>query len=187
MLPAISVQIPSNCLCRRVVGYKFLHSQRCASSGDYGLEPLVKVSPDDGTTQDIVARAVACVTSRASNSMRRKSADSPWMPPGAASPSPSSRDCGRHSHDRHVIDRGERWDGQRSQFRDDGARAMRAVFSSHDNWLDLSEAERDEWRGYFDRMLEGLRHLGYTPERNPWSMLLQDLTLGADPSDEGAS
>ena len=54
--------------------------------------------------------------------------------------------------------------------RDDGARALRAVFSSHDNWLSLSEAERDEWRGYFDRMLEGLHQLGYTPERNPWSV-----------------
>lgn len=116
--------------------------------------------------------------------MPRKSADSPWMPPGAPSPSSSSRDRGRHSHDRDATDRGEH--RQRSQLRDDGARAMRAVFSSHDNWLDLSEAERDEWRGYFDRMLEWLHHLGYTPERNPWSMLLQDLTPG-DPSDEGAS
>ena len=37
----------------------------------------------------------------------------------------------------------------------------------------LSEAERDEWRGYFDRMLERLHRLGYTPERNPWSILLE--------------
>jgi hypothetical protein len=50
---------------------------------------------------------------------------------------------------------------------------MRAVFSSYDNWLDLSETERDEWRGYFDRMLERLRLLGYTPERNPCSILLE--------------
>jgi hypothetical protein len=32
-------------------------------------------------------------------------------------------------------------------FGDDAARALRAVFSSHDNWLNLSEAQRDEWRG----------------------------------------
>jgi hypothetical protein len=66
------------------------------------------------------------------------------------------------------------------------ARALRAVFSSHDNWLNLSEAERDEWRGYFDRMLEWLRHFGYTPERNPWSMLLEGLTCAAASADEGA-
>ena len=71
--------------------------------------------------------------------------------------------------------------------RDDGARALRAVFSSHDNWLSLSEAERDEWRGYFDRMLESLHLLGYTSERNPCSVLLEGFTTGADPSDEGAS
>jgi hypothetical protein len=57
---------------------------------------------------------------------------------------------------------------------------LRAVFSSHDNWLSLSKAERDEWRGYFDRMLEWLHQRGYTPERNPWSVLLEDLTTGAD-------
>jgi hypothetical protein len=44
-------------------------------------------------------------------------------------------------------------------FRDDGARALRAAFSSHDIWPNLSEVERDEWRGYFDRMLEWLHHL----------------------------
>jgi hypothetical protein len=66
-------------------------------------------------------------------------------------------------------------------FRDDGARALRAVFSSHDNWPNLSEVERDEWRCYFERMLEWLHHLGYTPERNPCSMLLEDLTFGAGP------
>jgi hypothetical protein len=103
-------------------------------------------------------------------------------------PSPRSRDRGRRrSPDRHAADDGERWYRQRLQCRDDGARALRAVFSSHDNWLSLSEAERDEWRGYFDRMLEWLHHLGYTPERNPWSMLLEGLTTGAGPSDEGAS
>jgi uncharacterized protein (DUF927 family) len=75
---------------------------------------------------------------------------------------------------------------QRQQCRDDGARALRAVFSSHDNWLNLSEAERDEWRGYLDRMFEWLHHFGYTPERNPWSMLLEGLTSAPDPSDEGA-
>ena len=39
---------------------------------------------------------------------------------------------------------------------------------------DQLESERDEWRGYFDRMLERLHRLGYTPERNPWSILLED-------------
>ena len=70
--------------------------------------------------------------------------------------------------------------------RDAGARALRAVFSSNDNWLSLSEAERDEWRGYFDRMLEWLHHFGYTPERNPSPMLLEGLTTAAASSDEGA-
>ena len=79
-----------------------------------------------------------------------------------------------------------KWRWQMSQCRDDGARALRAVFSSHDNWRNLSEAERDEWRAYFDRMLEWLRHLGYTPERNPCSMLLGD-DCHAGPSDEGAA
>jgi hypothetical protein len=87
---------------------------------------------------------------------------------------------------RRATDGGERWHRERLQCRDDGARALRAVFSSYDNWLDLSEVERDEWRGYFDRMLERLHLLGYTPERNPCSMLLEALTTGAGPSDEGA-
>jgi hypothetical protein len=68
---------------------------------------------------------------------------------------------------------------QKLQCRDDAARALRAVFSSHDNWPNLTEAERDERRGYFDRMIERLHRLGYTPERNPWSILLEDLR--ADP------
>ena len=55
-------------------------------------------------------------------------------------------------------------------FRDDAARALRAVFSSTDNWPNLSEAERDEWRSYFDRMLEGLHRLGYASNRELWSM-----------------
>jgi len=55
-------------------------------------------------------------------------------------------------------------------FRDDAARALRAVFSSDDNWSNLSEAERDEWRGYFDRMLEWLHRLGYATNRELWSM-----------------
>ena len=70
---------------------------------------------------------------------------------------------------------------ERLQCRDDGARALRAVFSLCDNWLNLSEAERDEWRGYFDRMLQLLRHLGYTRERNPCSILLENWTIGTDP------
>ena len=60
------------------------------------------------------------------------------------------------------------------KFRDDAARALRAVFSSNDNWSDLSEAERDEWRGYFDRMLEWLHRLGYATDRELWSMPLED-------------
>ena len=113
--------------------------------------------------------------------MPRKSADSTWTPVEPPSLGPSSRDRRRRSHERHATNRGERWHRQRLQFRDDGARALRAVFSSHDNWLDLSEAERDEWRGYFDRMLEWLHHLGYPPERDPWSVLSQDST----PDDDG--
>jgi hypothetical protein len=35
-------------------------------------------------------------------------------------------------------------------------------------------------------MVEWLHHLGYTPKRNPWSILLEDSTAGADPSDQGA-
>ena len=37
--------------------------------------------------------------------------------------------------------------------------------SSGDNWPNLSEAERDEWRSYFDRMLEWLHRLGYATNR----------------------
>jgi hypothetical protein len=92
---------------------------------------------------------------------------------GVPRPGQSSADRGRRSHD-HRASEGRRWDPQQLQCRDDAARALRAVFSSHDNWSNLSEAERDEWRGYFDRMLERLRRLGYTPERNPWSILLED-------------
>jgi hypothetical protein len=101
-------------------------------------------------------------------------------PPARA---PSPRSIGRS---RHAANCGERWLGRGQQCRDDGARALRAVFSSHDNWLNLSEAERDEWRGYFDRMLEWLHHFGYTPERNPSPMLLEGLTTAAASSDEGA-
>ena len=93
----------------------------------------------------------------------------------------------RRSRDDHATDGGELWHRERLQCRDDGARALRAVFSSYDNWLDLSEAERDEWRGYFDRMLDRLHLLGYTPERNPCSMLLEALTTGVDASDDGAA
>jgi hypothetical protein len=77
----------------------------------------------------------------------------------ARTPSPRSKGSSPGAH-------------RKGQCRDVGARALRAVFSSHDNWLSLSEAERDEWRGYFDRMLEWLHQFGCTPERNPWSMLL---------------
>jgi hypothetical protein len=84
----------------------------------------------------------------------------------------------------NATDGGEQWRHQRSQYRDDGARALRAVFSSQDNWPNLSEAERDEWRGYFDRMLEWLHHLGYTPNRNPWSVLLEGSMTGAGPADD---
>jgi hypothetical protein len=90
----------------------------------------------------------------------------------------------RPSRDDHATDGGALWHRERLQCRDDGARALRAVFSSYDNWLDLSEAERDEWRGYFDRMLERLHLLGYTPERNPCSVLLEPQTTGVDASDE---
>jgi hypothetical protein len=62
---------------------------------------------------------------------------------------------------------------ERAQIRDDGARALRAVFSTRDNWSDLSEVERDEWRGYFEGMLERLGHLGYTVERSSSSVLLK--------------
>jgi hypothetical protein len=126
--------------------------------------------------------ALACATLGAPNAMAQKRVNRPWVPP----PSPSSRDRGGRSRDHHATE-GALWDCQRRQCRDDGARALRAVFSSHDNWLDLSEGERDEWRGYFDRMLERLHHLGYTPKRNPWSILLEASTAGAGPSDAGAS
>lgn len=101
--------------------------------------------------------------------MPRKRLDSPRAPP----PPSSLQDRERRSGHHHATDHGGRWHRERLQCRDDGARALRAVFSSYDNWLDLSETERDEWRGYFDRMLERLRLLGYTPERNPCSMLLE--------------
>ena len=101
--------------------------------------------------------------------MPRKRLDSPRAPP----PSSVLEDRERRSGHHHAIYRGEGWHRERLQCRDDGARALRAVFSSYDNWPDLSETERDEWRGYFDRMLERLQLLGYTPERNPCSMLLE--------------
>jgi hypothetical protein len=113
--------------------------------------------------------------------MAQKSADRRWLSP----PGPSLRDGGRRRPDRRATD-DERLHRDWRQCRDDGARALRAVFSSHDNWANLSEAERDEWRGYFDRMLEWLQRLGYTPERNPWSMLA-GLTPGTGTSDPGAS
>jgi hypothetical protein len=111
--------------------------------------------------------------------MAQRSADRARVP----RPSPSTGDRGRRSHDHQASDRA-RWDLQRLQCRDDAARALRAVFSSHDNWSNLSEAERDEWRGYFDRMLERLHRLGYTSERNPWSVLLDDLGSAANRADE---
>ena len=115
--------------------------------------------------------------------MAQKSADRRWLSP----PGPSLRDGGRRRPDRRATDDDVERCRQRRQCRDDGARALRAVFSSHDNWASLSEAERDEWRGYFDRMLEWLLRLGYTPERNPWSLLLDGPTPGAGASDPGAS
>jgi hypothetical protein len=117
------------------------------------------------------------------DSMAQKSADRRCV----SAPRPSSSEIGRHRYHHHATDGRERWHRQRLQCRDDGARALRAVFSSHDIWLSLSEAERDEWRGYFDRMLEWLQQLGYTPERNPWSMLLEDSTAGAGRSNQEAS
>ena len=101
--------------------------------------------------------------------MPRKRLDSP------RAPLPSSLQ-GRERRSAH-----DDADRERLRCRDDGARALRAVFSSYNNWLDLSETERDEWRGYFDRMLERLRLLGYTPERNPCSALLEDSTPGTGP------
>ena len=110
--------------------------------------------------------------------MRQKSARRPCAPAPILRSRDRSRDASHGDDLRHR---------QRLQCRDDGARALRAVFSFHDNWLSLSEAERDEWRAYFDRMLERLHELGYTPERNPWSMLLEGSTTGAGLSEEGAS
>jgi hypothetical protein len=100
---------------------------------------------------------------------------------------------GVYTQDLRSIDRsalategGEQCYPQRQQCRDDGGRALRAIFSSHDNWLHLSQAERDEWRGYFDRMLGWLHHLGYTAEHNPCSMLLQGSRTGTESSKEEA-
>lgn len=87
---------------------------------------------------------------------------------------------------RRATSGGGPWPHERQHCRDDGARALRAVFSSHDNWLNLSEAERDEWRGYFDRMLGWLQQFGYTPERNPCSTLLEAPTDGSNSSNEEA-
>jgi hypothetical protein len=95
-------------------------------------------------------------------------------------PNPRSKDSGRGA-----TTGGEGWH-RIGQCRDDGARALRAVFSSNDNWRNLHEAERDEWRGYFDRMLEWLHEFGYTPERNPWSMLLEGSATARESSDERA-
>jgi hypothetical protein len=82
--------------------------------------------------------------------------------------------------------RAQRCCPQRQQCRDDGARALRAVFSSHDIWPNLSEVERDAWRGYFDRMLGWLHHLGYTAEHNPCSALLEGSTTSIESSNEEA-
>jgi len=152
-----------------------------ARRGMYALEP--QISGAQTTQQPQVLWPWSLRASLWGLPVTQKNADRPWVP----TPSPRSRDRGRRSPDRRAAHGGERWYRQGLQCRDDGARALRAVFSSHDNWLNLSEAERDEWRGYFDRMLEWLHHLGYTPERNPWSMLLKGLTTGAGSSDEGAS
>ena len=111
--------------------------------------------------------------------MAQRSADRAREP----RPSPIPKDRGRRSDAHHAVV-GARWDPQRLQCRDDAARALRAVFSSHDNWANLSEVEREEWRGYFDRMLERLHRLGYTSERNPWSVLLEDLGSAANRADE---
>jgi hypothetical protein len=105
--------------------------------------------------------------------MAQKSAGSPW---NRRPQTPTPREQGRQRHDRKAIIGGEEWLRLMSQCRDDGGRALRAVFSFHDNWPNLSEAERDEWRGYFDRMLEWLHHLSYTSEHNPCSLLLEGLS-----------
>ena len=98
----------------------------------------------------------------------------------AGGPSARSRNSSRGA-----ISGGERW-LSKPGCRDVGARALRAVFSSNDNWLSLSEAERDEWRGYLDRMLEWLHRFGCTPERNPCSMLLERSAGGANSANEEA-
>jgi hypothetical protein len=90
----------------------------------------------------------------------------------ARAPSPQSKNSSGGVH-------------RKGQGRDVGARALRAVFSSNDNWLSLSEAERDEWRGYFDRMVDWLHRFGCTPERNPWSVLLEGSATAGDPSKKG--
>lgn len=114
--------------------------------------------------------------------MAHKSRDRPCVPVQGSTPRDHER---RGSPEHRTADACKDRQHQRLRCRDDGARALRAVFSSHDNWLSLSEAERDEWRGYFDRMLEWLQHLGYTPERNPWSILLEGFTTGAGGAAEG--
>jgi hypothetical protein len=75
----------------------------------------------------------------------------------------------------------------RRNFRDDAARALRAIFSSDDNWPNLSEAERDEWRGYFDRMLEQLHRLGYTIDHEQCSTHLRGSLPVERSSDDGSS
>lgn len=87
--------------------------------------------------------------------MPRKRLDSPRAPP----PSSILEDRERRSGHHHAIYRAKV--GIVKGFNANEARALRAVFSSYDNWPDLSETERDEWRGYFDRMLERLQLLGY--------------------------
>ena len=74
---------------------------------------------------------------------------------------------------------------QGRSFRDDAARALRAVFSSYDNWPNLSEAERDEWRCYIDGMLQSLRCLGYAIDRESWAMRSEN--TAAHPSADRAS
>jgi hypothetical protein len=75
----------------------------------------------------------------------------------------------------------------KGQCRDVGARALRPIFSSDDNWLSLSEAERDEWRGYFEPDgRTGCTDLAARPSailgRGCWRAR-REFT---DPSDEGA-
>jgi hypothetical protein len=74
----------------------------------------------------------------------------------------------------------------RRNLRDDGARALRGAFSSNDNWRNLSEAERDEWRGYFDRMLKRLHRLGYAIDHERWSIQLDASPSGKRSSDDQA-